>query len=116
MKKVPFTNPTDGYLHVGAVMVPPHDTRDVDPRLIPAKFRPKADKPADEPPPPPPADPLELVRAGNVKDVTAALPGLSDEELDRIEALENAIEAPRKGVLSAITADRLRRAAGTGGE
>jgi hypothetical protein len=49
--------------------------------------------------------------AGTIADVTAGIDAdTSDEELARLEAAENDREKPRKGVLSAIEAERARRA------
>lgn len=114
MSKIPVTNNGKMNIWVGGQMIPPGETRHFEPHHVPPEYRPA---PATAAPAEPetPDDPLEIVRAGNVKEVTSALPALSLEDLDRLEALENASETPRKGVLSAITADRLRRAAGEGG-
>lgn len=46
---------------------------------------------------------------GTVAEVTADLGAKSDEELDALEAAEKDREAPRKGVLNAIKAERAKR-------
>lgn len=58
-------------------------------------------------------DPLIVLQRSTVKVIAGELPGLTDDELGRLEALENASETARKGVLEAIGAERLTRAAAT---
>ena len=113
MSKIPVTNNGKMNIWVGGQMIPPGETRHFEAHHVPPEYRPApAAAPAE---PEDPSDPLEILRAGNVKEITAGVPALSLEDLDRLEALENAAEVPRKGVLAAIAADRLRRAAEEGG-
>lgn len=103
MDKIPFFNETSRFVHIGAVTIPPNETRDVDPRLLPGYQAPTAEK-ADA------DDPLLAVVALSVAKMAAGLPDLSDDELLRLEALEQAKEKPRQGALAEITQERLRRA------
>lgn len=117
MRKVAFTNTTASFAHVGGVMIPPGDTRDVDARLVPGY---QAEAAGAEPVVP--ADPLALVLAGKVAEVVAGLEALDDDELDRLMVLEAESDRPRKGVLEAAQTLLLARAAarldgaGEGGE
>lgn len=112
MSKIPVSNPTAMPIWVAGQMIPPGETRHFDAHHVPAEHRaaPAAPPPAEAPPP----DPLEIIRAGSVKDIAAGLATLADDELQRLDALEQGSDKPRKGVLEAIAAERLRRAAGNG--
>lgn len=107
---VPYSNRTARAVHIGSVIVRPGETRMVDPRLV--KGHTPA-KPAAAPPPDPNIELLTLL-ASNTAQITAALPDLSDDQLAALDAAEQAAEKPRKGVVEAIAAERLGRAAGAG--
>lgn len=103
MNMVPFLNETSKFLHIGGVTIPPGEVRDVDPRLLPDYEAPKASEaPGD--------DPLLAILALSVAKLAAGLPDLSDDELLRLEAMEQAKDKPRVGALAEITQERLRRA------
>jgi hypothetical protein len=108
MKFVPHTNSFENTIHVGGVTIPAGETRDVDPSLLPG-WEPEGDKMADLP-----ADPIADMLKGNVKDVSAALELLSDDELHSALYLEERGQA-RKSLLELMAAEKLQRAAGQGG-
>lgn len=101
MRKVPYYNPTDKTQHLGPVSVRPHSTREVDPRDIPGYKPGAAERPA-------PADPTLELLDNSIKDIAERLPDLSDEELDSLEEAEINGKT-RKGLLEAITEERLNR-------
>lgn len=101
--KVPYTNTTTAPQYVGPHLVQPGDTRMVDDTFLPPAAG--AAVVADEP-----ESPLLSLLDGNVQEVAAALAALSDDDLAQIEAAETAGKT-RKGVLTAIEEDKLRRAA-----
>jgi len=73
-------------------------------------WEPEGDKKADLP-----ADPIADMLKGNVKDVSAALELLSDDELHSALYLEERGQA-RKSLLELMAAEKLQRAAGQGGD
>lgn len=103
MDKIPFTNETDRFMHVGGVMIPPHDTRDVDPRLL-AGATTESPAPAAED-----DDPLLAILAAKVGAAIVGLPALSNEELARLGELE-AAHKNRKTLIEAIAVEQLARA------
>jgi len=105
MKEIPFTNSEDHAVHIGNKMVPAHETRMVDPSMLPDAHESNTDENTAAP-----SNPLLEILDGNVAEVAEALPGLSDAELDMVEQAE-ADGNTRKGVEKAITEERLRRAA-----
>lgn len=104
MKKVSYTNETRNFQHVGGVTVPPGETRDVDPSLLPDY---QSEGAAPEAPP---RDPLAEMMTGSVKVISAELVHLSDEDLARALQLEQE-GLSRKSMLEAITVENLRRVA-----
>lgn len=113
--RVPIENNGKMPIYVAGTMIPPGETGHFEEDMLPPEYRQSAVVEAEATP----ADPLLTVLELKVADVVNGLPDLGDEELDRLEMLEAAGKA-RKGVIEAITADRLRRAeakvAGQGGE
>lgn len=113
--RVPVENNGQMPLYVAGVMIPPGETRHFEDDQLPPEFRQSAAVEAEEAP----ADPLLAVLELKVADVVNGLADLSDEELDRLENIEAAGKA-RKGVIEAVTEERLRRAekkvGGEGGE
>ncbi len=102
MNTIHHHNPTDAPMYVGGVLIPPGAARLVDARLVPgAEVRVEA---------PPAGDPLLDILDGSVADVVGKLEGMSDAELDQLEAAEVAGKT-RKGVLAGLTEERIRRAA-----
>ena len=100
MNKVMHQNTGTTPIYVGGVLIPPGSAREVPAYAVPAAA-PEAASPKE--------DPVLILLDGNVKEVTEALPALSDADLDRVEVAETAGKT-RKGVLEAIAADRIRRA------
>ncbi len=118
-KNCPVTNNTKMPIYVGADMIPPGETRHFYPSQVPEHLRPvKATEPA-----PKARDELAELSEKAANDIIAAIPGLSDENLTRLEDLEHArmvknSPAARKTILSAIseeTLDRADRVASGGG-
>lgn len=110
-----FVNETASPLFVGGRMIAPGEGRDVPLMFLPATHRPEPDAPSL--PPEPGLDELlaDLLRLG-VKNIVVQLPTLTNEALDRLEALEREAAAPlvpRKTLLEAVAAERLKRAAAT---
>lgn len=103
MNKVPYFNDSDRFVHIGAVTIPPRETRDVDERLLPGYQAPQSGGQSND-------DPLMALSALSVGRLELGLPDLNDEELARLDELEKAKDKPRQGALAAITAERLRRA------
>lgn len=114
MSKIPVKNNGAMPIWVGGTMIPAGETRHFDPHHVPPEHRPARAKAESEAPP---ADPLQAIQSGSVKAIVAGIEALTDDELGRLEELEQAGGAPRKGVMEAIAAERLRRAAqGQGGD
>lgn len=96
-------------MFVGGKLIPPGEGREVDELLLPPELldSPVAVAAA--------ADPsvaqlvAELLK-GNVAAVKAELASLTGEALGLVEIIESGSETPRKGVLEALKAERLRRA------
>jgi hypothetical protein len=103
MEKVSHTNETQKFMHVGSVTIPPGETRDVDPSLLDGYVAPSAEKPAEQ------INPLVELLAGNAKSVVSQLQDLSDEDLIKVDAMEQDGNK-RKTVVEAIAAETLRRA------
>jgi len=111
MAKIPHTNTTENIQHIGNTTLWPGDTREVEESLIPGKA-------PDQEAAPDPTDPIAELLAENkgvierqiqARDETGR-PIIDMEALLTLEAAENATEKPRKGVLSAIAEEKLRRA------
>lgn len=103
--RVPIENKGQMPIYVAGVMIPPGETRHFEEDQIPQEFR----QPAESEQQDALADPLLSILEANTAAVTVGLPTLSDEDLARLEALE-AEGKNRKGVLSAIAAEKLARA------
>ena len=103
MNKVSYTNETTKFQHVGGVTIPPGETRDVDPSLLP-DYQPEGKAPEALP-----IDVIAEMLKGNVKDISAELVNLSDDELIHAAALEQDGQN-RKSLIEAMTAENLRRA------
>lgn len=105
MNEIPVHNDGADIRWVGAVMIPPGETRLIPAHQVPAHLRPQA------PPAPAPArsDPVLELLDGPVRDVLAALPGLDDDVLATLRQAE--IDGKtRKSLLEGIAAEELRRA------
>ena len=108
--KIPVSNTSAMPIYVGAAMIPPGETRHFDEQDVPHHLRPA---PVAEAAPQAPADPLAELLKGNVAAVVAALPDLTDADVERLGELEQAGQA-RKGVLSAVAEELLVRAEAAG--
>lgn len=106
MDKIPITNDSAMPIYVHGVMIPPGETRHFNASDVQAQFRPQP-TPEEQSEP---ANPLLELLQGKVADITALLGGMSEEEIGDIETLENAAKNPRKSLLEAIGAERLKRA------
>ncbi len=114
-----FTNTSDRIVHVDGKMIHPGETREVGPLGSPPQARPVgfddlhdlSDKAAGT------VDLADLLK-GSVAKVAAALTSLDEAQLEALAELEYEDGAPRKGVIEAVEAEKLRRAAASleGGE
>lgn len=102
-------NPGPNVQFVAGKMIPPGEGRDIDERDLPPELRDAPPEPA-APEAPSLDDELQALRKGSVKEVAAALPALSHEALQRLQALEAEAEHPRKSLLAALADEALRRA------
>lgn len=107
MEKVPVTNNSKMPIYVGSEMIPPGETRHFDVADVPAHLRPAAAEPEAEAVV---VDPVEELSGKSAKDIIAAIPGLSDPQLEQLNTLEQARETPRSTVLKAISEASLTRA------
>lgn len=103
-----ISNDGPNTIYVGGKMIAPGEGRDIDERDLPPELR---DAPVvEEAPEPSLDDELAALLKGSVKEVTATLPALTHEGLDRLAELERGHEHPRKTLLEAIADEVLRRA------
>ena len=103
-------NTTANNLFVGGKMIPPGEGRDIDTALLPPEHQDAYADPSEEAGPTLYEQVLALLKK-SVKDITAELPDLTHEGLDLLAQQEGAAPAPRKSLLGALDAERLRRAA-----
>lgn len=104
MKKY-IENSTGHIIYVGGCAIAPGEGREVDmPEALPAVAL------ADESAAPDADAPLRELLAGNVAVVTAALAEFGADTLARLEVLEGVAEKPRKGVMTALADERIKRA------
>lgn len=107
-EKIPVANNTAMPMYVAGCMIPPGETRHFDADQVPPEFRPVAA--AATPAAAPAGDPVAELSRGTVAAITAALPGLSLADLELLGDLEHAKgEKARKGVLSAVAEETLKR-------
>ena len=99
----PYTNNTGKTQTIGTRRLEPGQTRMVEDTMIPG-YR------AAQPPKAPPVDDIAELIQGSIKDFTASIEALNDDELQRARKLENSGKK-RKGVLTAIDEALLDRAA-----
>ncbi|SFW39528.1 hypothetical protein [Nitrosovibrio sp. Nv17] len=108
--RVPVHNSGKLPIYVGACIVLPGETRHFDERDVPAQFLPPPPEPESIENSVPSPDPLAELLQGKVPEIVAALPALSQADLDQLGQLEQLSAAPRKGVLSAVAEEILKRA------
>lgn len=127
MKKVAYFNDSPRFVHIGGVMIPPNETREVEAVFV------ETGEAAEPLPKPEPGDDSggdgssagsgsgdgtsDAAAIAELQKKTAtvikeALPTLTDEQLVALNAAEEGANAPRKGVLEAIAAEQLKRAQG----
>lgn len=104
---IPIKNKGKNPLSVGTLLVMPGETRIIPAQLVPKHLHPAAIVAAAESLPP--LDPVLELLDLSVKNVVAALQGVSEEDLDTLEAAEHAGKT-RKTLMEAFTVERLRRA------
>ena len=97
-------------MYVGGKLIPPGEGREVDELLVPPELRDPAPLPAAAEVSPNVAELVAELLRGNVKSIKAQIEGLSGEALDLVTTIEGGAEAPRKTVLEAVEAERIRRA------
>lgn len=110
MKEIPIHNNGSSTMYVNGRAIPHGETRMFNEHEVPPHLRPTftpEKKPVTEANPN--ADLLALLDR-TIPQITERLPGLSDEELDIIEAAEQAGKT-RAGLLKVIAEERLERAA-----
>ena len=106
MEKIPVTNPNAMPIYVSGLMIPPGETRHFDRAQVPPEFLPKIE---EEEAPQDAGDPLTKLQEGSVKDISEALPGLSDEDLERLGEIEQQSAKPRSSLLGKIAELQLER-------
>ena len=114
MSLKPITNHTANDMHVGAVVIPPGETKLFEESELPPHLRDR--KPA-APPAVKPADTILEILDGTVKEIEKAVeerdadghPVLSDDQLVRLKQAEENGNT-RKGVIGAIDQEWLKRA------
>lgn len=103
------TNDGPNTIYIGGKLIAPGEGRDVDERLLP---RDQSTPVAELPPKTGPSldDLVGELRAKSVKAITAELPGLTQEALDRLAELEHGDPTPRKSLLAELGTEQIRRA------
>lgn len=102
MEKVPHFNDSDQVAFVGGVLIPPRDTRDVDPTLLPGYALSTADDVAS---PTGPQHIVDVLLQKSAAEILAAIPTLAPEDLEQLGEREQQ-GAARKEILAAL-AERL---------
>lgn len=100
-----ITNDTFAPMFVNGTMIPPGETRVFTDDEIPPEHREEAPPPAEEAP----RDRLAEIAEMSVKLIIAVLADLTDEELDRLKAIEEG-DKQRKTLIAAIEEAKLERA------
>lgn len=107
MKRIPVTNTGDTAIYAAGVLIPPGETR-----MVEALQLMTTSAGTETPAAAPATDSVLDLLDHSVKDIIAALPEVSDEDLDTLETAEQDGKT-RKGVLEALAAERIRRAQAT---
>jgi hypothetical protein len=100
MSRIPYTNTLSVAVYIGGVCVPAGGTRTVDAALL---------APVAAPDAPPSEDPLLALAGGSVKEIIAAIPGVSDDDLAGLIELERAASKPRKTLIEMLELAKLER-------
>lgn len=104
---IPISNHGEHPIFVGGRMIPPGETVTFEDGELPPEYRVASVDVAVEAEG---DDPLLALVDLPIAKLALGLPELSDDELERLEGLEQAKEKPRAGALAEIVAERLRRA------
>ncbi len=107
-ERIPVHNTTAMPIYVGATMIPAGETRHFDLADVPHHLRPQpaaAEVKAEEQ-----TDAIAELQKKSIKDVKAAVNGLSDEDLQRLIDLEGTAAKPRASLLEDLAAVQLDRA------
>lgn len=102
-------NTTANPLFVGGKMIPPGEGRDIDASLLPPEHQDAYTDPV-EAPGPTLTEQIAAMLLLSVKEITVELPSLTQEGLDLLAQAEQESKTPRKSMLAALEAERLRRA------
>lgn len=103
-------NPGKNTMFVGGKMIPAGEGRLIDEASLPPERRDAVARVSDAPEAPGLDDLVRALLKKSVRDVTAELPGLTQEALDRAQALESEDKTPRSTLLAAMSAEQLKRA------
>lgn len=101
-----ITNDTASPIYVAGRMIPPYDGRHFEDHEL-GLAKPEAPAPAAEPSL---DEQLQELRKGPLKELLPHLAGLTFEAIERLAEIEATAETPRKTLLQAIDAEKLRRA------
>jgi len=104
MARIVIHNPGTGPMYVGNHTVPPGDSRDFDEADVPPHLRPQPEGEML-----PTVDPINDLVGSPIKEILPQLKALAAHDLDLLEEAERTGPA-RKGLMSAITEEKLRRA------
>ena len=107
MDQIPVKNNGANALYVGGTCIPAGETRLLDAHRVPITLHPS---PAPAEQAAPPVDAVLALLDGNVRSIVAALPALSDADLARLAAAEQAGKT-RSTLVEALGEEQLRRAA-----
>ena len=111
--KIPVTNSGRTAMYVGAAMIPAGETRHFEEAEVPHHLRPKPDVTEE---PAAPADKIADLSKKPAREIIEQIAQLSNEQLDRLSALEQAKGSKaRSSLLSAIAEAVLQRAEGASG-
>lgn len=97
-------------IYVGGKLIAPGESRDIDERDLPPEMQGPAVAILEETAAPSLDDLVNELREKSVPVITAELPGLTQETLDRLNELETGDPIPRTTLLTALGNEHLRRA------
>ncbi len=104
--KIPVHNTNKMTMFVAGVMIPPGETKHFEEHHVPPSLR---QQPEELLPEVLDENPVIALLGGTIKEITEALPALSDEDYETLQTAEAAGEK-RKGLMAAFAAEDLRRA------
>lgn len=97
-------------MFVGGKMIPAGEGRLIEESFLPPERRDQAEPLVQQPEAPGLDDLVRALLKKSVREVTAELAGLTQEALDRAQALEAEDKTPRSTLLAAMSAEQLKRA------